>query len=519
MRLEDHLRVYARRLPQKTALTANGTKLSAAALDAASHRLAGALRDAGVRPGDRVVLFLDNGAEYVAGLFAIWKAGAVACPLHPSTRVAKLGAILENLGAVALLTQARLLPVAHASIAACGLSVSLFAADQQGDSPGEPLFRLETVAACGPPSAPAEVPAGLALILHTSGSTGAPKGVMHTHASLGAACVAICAYLGLTEDDGVFNVLPLSFGYGLTQVLMVMMTGTTLHLEKSFAFPAFALQRLAESRASVFPLVPSIASTIVAMDGPVPGFLPDVRTITSAAAAMPPTVTDKLQRLFPAARLHLMYGQTECIRAVTLPPEATATHPVSVGFAIPGTQAFVLDESGEVAPPGAVGELTVRGPHVMAGYWNDPAASNAKLRDVGGDGVRTLLTGDLFTASADGFLTFVSRSDDIIKSRGEKVSPQEVERALYAIEGVRDAAVAGVSDDFLGEAVKAFVVLAPGSELGRRDILLRLSETLEDYMLPRIVEFCDVLPKTASGKVRVERMPSPKMQGEIDDEL
>ncbi|WP_349507174.1 class I adenylate-forming enzyme family protein, partial [Agrobacterium pusense] len=284
-------------------------------------------------------------------------------------------------------------------------------------------------------------------------------------------------------------------------------------------FPAFALQRLAESRASVFPLVPSIASTIVAMDGPVPGFLPDVRTITSAAAAMPPTVTDKLQRLFPAARLHLMYGQTECIRAVTLPPEATATHPVSVGFAIPGTQAFVLDESGEVAPPGAVGELTVRGPHVMAGYWNDPAASNAKLRDVGGDGVRTLLTGDLFTASADGFLTFVSRSDDIIKSRGEKVSPQEVERALYAIEGVRDAAVAGVSDDFLGEAVKAFVVLAPGSELGRRDILLRLSETLEDYMLPRIVEFCDVLPKTASGKVRVERMPSPKMQGEIDDEL
>lgn len=133
--------------------------------------------------------------------------------------------------------------------------------------------------------------------------------------------------------------------------------------------------------------------------------------------------------------------------------------------------------------------------------------------------MRTLLTGDLFTASADGFLTFVSRSDDIIKSRGEKVSPQEVERALYAIEGVRDAAVAGVSDDFLGEAVKAFVVLAPGSELGRRDILLRLSETLEDYMLPRIVEFCDVLPKTASGKVRVERMPSPKMQGEIDDEL
>lgn len=514
MRLEDHLRAYARRLPRKTAVTANDATVSAAALDAASDRLAASLGDAGLRRGDRAVLLLDNGADYVAALFALWKAGAVACPLHPSTRAAKLGAILESLAAQALLTQPGLLPVAYAAVETHGYSPTLLVSAPPEDGKGPADFRVVRAADTAGTGIPPGCPADLALILHTSGSTGAPKGVMHTHASLGAATASILSYLGLTEDDGIFNVLPMSFGYGLTQVLLMAMSGGTLHLEKSFAFPAFVLQRLAESRASVFPLVPSIASALVAMESLTPGFLPDVRILTSAAAAMPPAVAARLKQLFPGAQLHLMYGQTECIRATTLPPKVFASHPASVGFAIPDTQAFVLGENSAPAPPGTVGELAVRGPHVMAGYWNDPAASAEKLRDDGGDGMRTLLTGDLFVTDAEGFLSFVSRRDDIIKSRGEKVSPQEVERALYAIEGVGDAAVIGVPDDFLGEAVKAFVVAAPGAQLDRRFILRRLSETLEDYMLPKFVEFCEILPKTASGKVRVERMPLPATQGD-----
>lgn len=514
MRLEDHLRAYARRLPQKTAVTANDAAVSAATLDIASDRLAASLAYAGLRRGDRAVLLLDNSADYAAALFASWKAGAVACPLPPSTRATKLGATLESLGAKALLTQPGLLPVAYAAVKARGLAPALLVSAPPEDSEGTADFRVVRAADTAGTGIPPGCPPDLALILHTSGSTGAPKGVMHTHASLGAATASIHSYLGLTEDDSIFNVLPMSFGYGLTQVLLMAMSGGTLHLEKSFAFPAFVLQRLAGSRASVFPLVPSIASALVAMESLKPGFLPDVRILTSAAAAMPPTVAARLQQLFPGAQLHLMYGQTECIRATTLPPKAFASHSASVGFAIPDTQAFVLGENGAPAPPGTVGELAVRGPHIMAGYWNDRAASAEKLRNDGCDGVRTLLTGDLFVADAEGFLSFVSRRDDIIKSRGEKVSPQEVERALYAIEGVGDAAVIGVPDDFLGEAVKAFVVVAPGAQLDRRFILRRLSETLEDYMLPKFLEFCATLPKTASGKVRVERTPLLATQGD-----
>ncbi|PZU89935.1 MAG: AMP-dependent synthetase [Shinella sp.] len=504
MRIEDHLRASARKLPEKVALTAGETRLTYSGLDEASDRLASGLFRSGVRSGGRVVLLLENGSEFVVSLFAIWKAGAVACPLHPSTRAEKLGRIVESLGASALVTQARLLPTAQAAVARRDGSTVLLAWGLAEDALNEAAARCEQLLAEGT-DAPASNndERALALILHTSGSTGEPKGVMHTHASLGAACASIIVYLGNDENDVVFNVLPLSFGYGLTQVVTMVMVGGTLHLEKSFAFPAAILKRLAETRATGLPLVPSMAAAIANMKELEPGFLPDIHYITSAAAALPPAIAGKIRRLFPAARLHIMYGQTECIRALSLSPEALDAHPASVGFAIPGTEAFVIDENGERAEPGTVGELVVRGPHVMTGYWKDPEASAAKLGGEAGDDNRTLLTGDLFSADENGFMTFISRRDDIIKSRGEKVSPQEVERALYAIEGILEAAVTGVPDDFFGQAVKAFVVLAPGISLSHRDIVRSLARTLEDYMLPQSTEFCESLPKTASGKLRL----------------
>lgn len=505
MRIEDHLRASARKLPNKVALTAGDARLTYSGLDEDSDRLAAGLFQSGVRPGDRVVLFLENGSELVISLFAIWKAGAVACPLHPSTRVEKLGRIVESLGASALVTQTRLLPTTQAAVARRDGSTVLLTWGLAEDTPNESVSRCEQLLAEGT-DAPAlndDDGRALALILHTSGSTGEPKGVMHTYASLGAACASITAYLGNHENDIVFNVLPLSFGYGLTQVVTMAMVGGTLHLEKSFAFPAAILKRLAETRATGLPLVPSMAAAIANMKELEPGFLPDIRYITSAAAALPPAIAGKIRRLFPVAQLHVMYGQTECIRALSLPPEAFDAHPASVGFAIPGTEAFVINENGERTAPGVVGELVVRGPHVMTGYWNDPEATAAKLRGEAAGDSRTLLTGDLFSADEDGFLTFISRRDDIIKSRGEKVSPQEVERALYAIDGVVEAAVTGVPDDFLGQAVKAFVVLAPGVTLSHRDIVRSLARALEDYMLPQSTEFCASLPKTASGKLRL----------------
>jgi acyl-CoA synthetase (AMP-forming)/AMP-acid ligase II len=196
-----------------------------------------------------------------------------------------------------------------------------------------------------------------------------------------------------------------------------------------------------------------------------------------------------------------MYGLTECKRCTWLPPDELARRPGSVGIAIPGTEAWVAREDGSRAGPDEVGELVIRGPHVMQGYWENPEATARALRPGPYPWERVLHTGDLFRADAEGFLYFVARKDDIIKSRGEKVSPKEVENTLYALPGVREAAVVGVPDPVLGMALKAVLALEPGAALTARDVIGHCAARLEDFMVPRQVEFRDALPKTDTGKI------------------
>jgi acyl-CoA synthetase (AMP-forming)/AMP-acid ligase II len=281
----------------------------------------------------------------------------------------------------------------------------------------------------------------------------------------------------------------------------MMMAGGTLVLERSFAFPRAILERLAEEQVTGFPLVPAMAGLITAMQGLQPGLLPHLRYMTSAAAAMPPALTQALQRLFPDTALFLMYGQTECIRTCYLAPEHAADTPLSVGRPLPGTQVQIIGEDGTPVGSGEIGELQVCGPHVMAGYWRDEAATQRALVLRGGQ--RWLKSGDLFRQGGDSLLYYVARQDDIIKTRGEKVSPQEVERALYALPGVLEAAVEGVADPLFGQVVKAHVVPAPGVTLTERMVRQHCAEHLEDFMVPKLVEFRDALPKTSTGKIRL----------------
>jgi acyl-coenzyme A synthetase/AMP-(fatty) acid ligase len=204
----------------------------------------------------------------------------------------------------------------------------------------------------------------------------------------------------------------------------------------------------------------------------------------------------------PEALVFKMYGLTECKRVAYLEPELVSERPSSVGKAIPGTEVFVLDEHGERVAPGTTGTLYVRGPHVMMGYWNLPDETAHMLKPGPYPGERMLCTHDLFRVDAEGFLYFVGRSDDIIKSRGEKVSPVEVENVLASIPGVKEAAIVGVPDALLGEAVRAFVVLDPGVVMDDRHFRRECMARLENYMVPRDVVFLDELPKTGSGKVR-----------------
>lgn len=503
MRIEARLRDSARRFGTKTAFIAGEVRLTYAELDASSDRLAASLARGGIKPGDRVLMVLDNGHEAVVSFFGIWKAGAVPCPLYPSIKAEKLSVILNSTEASAIITQARQRVAVITAISVTKMQpLTIVAQADAGEDLGYAL-RFEDLLGRELPVSLKEFKntEALALLIHTSGSTGQPKGVMLTHANVEAACKAIIAYLGSTAEDIVLSVLPLSFGYGITQMVTMVMAGGTLVLEKSFAFPRKILERLAEVKATGFPLVPPMAALITGMKDLEPGFLPHLNTITSAAAAMPPALAERLQQLFPGTRLFLMYGQTECLRATYLPPEEVSRRPLSVGRAIPGTRAFVIDEDGRPAPPGTIGELVVEGPHVMSGYWGNGLTTVRALSPVAGG--RRLHTGDLFRTDADGFLYFISRRDDIIKTRGEKVSPQEVERALYTLPGIREAAAGGMDDPIFGQVIRAYVVLEDGVTLTEREIIRHCAQLLEDYMVPKSVEFRDALPRTATGKIRL----------------
>jgi long-chain acyl-CoA synthetase len=502
MRVEQFLTDSARRFPDKTALVAGRSRLSFAELDAASDRIAGFLRDRGLRRGERVVVFTDNCWEAVAGIFAVLKAGGVFCPLNPSTKADKLAYVLGNCRAQALITQERLQPVAAAAIAqAPSVEFAVVAGCKGAPSLAGGIRWEDAVAArkAAPPDPGIDV--DLAMLIYTSGSTGFPKGVMMTHHNVVAAATSIMTYLDNTPDDVILDVLPISFDYGLYQVLMAAKVGATLVLEKSFAFPQAIFETMRAERVTGLPLVPTMAAIILQMKDLEPDSFPQLRYITNTAAALPPAHIERLQALFPTARLYSMYGLTECKRCTYLPPAELARRPGSVGIAIPGTEAYVVDESGHRAAAGQVGELVIRGAHVMKGYWENPEATDKALRPGPLPWEKVLHTGDLFRADADGFLYFVGRKDDIIKSRGEKVSPKEVENVLYAMPGIREAAVVGVPDPVLGMAVKAVVVADPEAGLTARQVLQHCARHLEDYMVPKLVDFRDALPKTESGKI------------------
>ncbi len=513
MRVERFLAESAERTPAKTALVVGSRRPTYAEIDQSASRLAHALRRRGVARGDRVAIFLDNSVEAVVSLFAVLKAGAVFCVVNPTTKTDKLAYILNNCRATALVTHSRLRPVTGPAIErAPSVKTSIVVEPGPGDRTQE--IAWDDALAAMPSDAPAEpgIDIDLAMIVYTSGSTGFPKGVMMTHQNIVAAATSICTYLENTADDVILSVLPLAFDYGLYQVLMSVKVGATLVLEQSFAFPAVVLQKLEQERVTGFPLVPTMAALLLKMRDLAPGRFPNLRYLSNTAAALPPAHIQQLQALFPTTRIFSMYGLTECKRCTYLPPEQLAIRPGSVGQAIPGTEAYVVDDSGIKVGPDTVGELVIRGAHVMKGYWENPEATDRMLRPGPFPWERVLHTGDLFKADADGYLYFVGRKDDIIKSRGEKVSPKEVENVLYELAGVREAAVIGVPDPVLGMSIKAVIAPTEPGALTDREVIAHCARRLEDFMVPRAVEFRAQLPKTDTGKIRRSEVQAEALQ-------
>jgi long-chain acyl-CoA synthetase len=507
--LHEALLASAQRVPEREAVVAGAERLTYAELLDRSLQLARGLQDLGVERGDRVAIYMDNSAGCATAIYAALLAGGVFVVVNPQTKEDKLHYVLDDCEASVLLTEGSLTRTALAA-ASSAPSVKAVVADSAPAGVEGALVFEDIIASSEPePRGNGTIPLDLAALIYTSGSTGFPKGVMMTHQSMVFAAGSISQYLRLGPDERILGLLPLAFDYGLYQLLMNVLMGGTLILERSFAFPPQIVNRVQEEQATVFPGVPTVYATLLSMRRSMDFELPSVRRVTNTAAALPATFHGELARIFPNALVFAMYGLTECKRVSYLEPELLAERPTSVGKAIPGTETMVLREDGSPVEPGETGVLYVRGPHVMAGYWRKPDQTAEMIVDGPLPGERMLCARDHFTVDEEGFLYFVGRSDDIIKTRGEKVSPIEVENAIFDIEGVKEAAVVGVPDEILGEAIRAFVVLDDGATLTEQDVIAACRTRLENFMVPREVEFLAALPTTATGKVRRKSLKDP----------
>jgi acyl-CoA synthetase (AMP-forming)/AMP-acid ligase II len=330
---------------------------------------------------------------------------------------------------------------------------------------------------------------------------------MLTHANMVAAATSITTYLENVEDDIILNVLPLSFDYGLYQVLMGIKVGATVVLERSFTYPHAVMSKVVEERVTGLPLVPTMSAILLQMDLAAYD-LSHLRYVTNTGAALPTEHISGLREKLPHVRIFSMYGLTECKRVAYLPPEEIDRRPSSVGKAMPNVEVYVADDRGQPMGPGEVGELMVRGSNVMKGYWELPEETRRVLKPGRLPNETVLATGDLFRMDEEGYLYFVGRKDDIIKSRGEKVSPKEVENVLYRHPRIAEAAVVGVFDEILGQAVVAVIAPKDGCELAEKDVLRHCTKHLEDFMVPQSVHIRPALPKTPNGKIDKKNLAS-----------
>jgi amino acid adenylation domain-containing protein len=498
LQVEQYLENSAIRFPEKTALICGGRRWSYSQLDRMANLLAQDLLAAGIERGDRVAVFAANSMETVVAVFAILKAGAIFLVVNPTTKADKLAYVLNHAAAAgivcdgpryAVLQECRpMLPCLRAAWAPGGLPDA---------RPLEPVLESDAPAA-KPDSRCIDI--DVAALIYTSGSTGQPKGVTLTHLNIISASTSITNYLENTADDIIINVLPLAFDYGLYQVLMAFRMGATIVLERSFTYPAATLETIVRERVTGLPMVPTICAILLQMDLSKYD-LSRLRYVTNTAAALPSSHIVELRKRLPHVTIYSMYGLTECKRVSYLPPDQIDIRTNSVGRGMPNEEVYIIDDEGRRVGPNVIGELVIRGANVMQGYWNDPEETAKRLRPGPYPWERVLYSGDLFRADEEGYLYFVGRKDDIIKSRGEKVSPREVEEVLYKLEGIAEAVVVGVPDDVLGSAIKAVVSLRPSSELTVQAVMRYCKASLEDFMVPKYIEIMAALPKTGNGKL------------------
>jgi acyl-CoA synthetase (AMP-forming)/AMP-acid ligase II len=450
----------------------------------------------GALKGDRIILIADNSLFWVACYLGAMQAGLVSVSVAPTVSSGDLAYLLEVTGANIVCAQTSVLKTHGAALAAVHLLT-----DRDPPTPVQARSQrsLPSLAADTTPADDySEVgETDLAALVFTSGSTGKPRGVMVTHANIVANTESIVSYLSLTDRDRIMAVLPFHYCYGASLLHTHLLVGGEVVLENRFMYPEIVLQRLIETRCTGFAGVPSHFQILLRNSTLRNKRFPDLRYVQQAGGHLAPSFIQELRTALPTSDIFIMYGQTEATARLSfLPPNDLGRKLGSIGRGMPGVTLRVLNEAGTVVQPGEVGEIVAEGRNITRGYWQAPRETEEVFRN------GALYTGDLARVDEEGFIFIVDRAKDFLKCRGEKVSCRTIEEALLEFDELVEAAVTGIPDDVLGEAVKAFVVPRKRDATGIAESLAAFCKTrLPPHHLPKQIVILSALPKNSAGKV------------------
>lgn len=493
------LRASAQAAGHRTALIDDDHLMSYAEFDARCDRLAAALVTAGFARGDRIGAMMMNGRDYAQLFFAAARAGLVLCHLSTRSTPRDIALSLGKVGARALFIQQDLLPQFEA---ARGLGASCERVIVIDGERSEFLALIDRGLSAVMPNL---TPDDLLGITFTGGTTGSPKAVAVTHGARCANVIGGMSDFEIGARDVCVIATPMFHTVGLYVWFgTVIGVGATALLQPNWQARRF-VDAAERHGASATLLVPTQLIDLLGTAGFLPARLGAMRIIHHAGAPMPGALLDRLEATLPWVRFIEHYGQSETGQITLRPPEFNHSKRESAGRPVAGIETRIVDHDGAELPPGLIGELVTRGPHVLQGYWNDPEQTEAAFRY--GDG--WLATGDLGRCDSDGFITLVDRAKDMIVSGAENIYPIELENALYHHPDVAECAVFGIPDERWGEVPAAHVVLRPGATVDKIALAAHIEAEIGRWKRPRLIEFVATLPKTAIGKIQKNVLREP----------
>lgn len=521
--IHDFIFESARNFPARPALVYREATLHYAELAQQVAAVGRGLQKLGLAPGERVAVYLEKRFETVLGLFGSAAAGGVFVPINPLLKPEQVAYILQDCGVRIFITSAERLALLAPALSSChDLHRIVVVGQSEVTLPGVPTVAwLDVIAqATASPLPMRTIDSDVAAILYTSGSTGKPKGVVLSHRNMVAGARSVAQYLENCSDDKILSVLPLSFDYGLSQLTTAFHVGACAVL-LNYLLPRDILKALVKHGITGLAAVPPLWIQLAQLDWPATGEQ-CLRYFTNSGGAMPRATLDALRARAPQAAPFLMYGLTEAFRSTYLPPVEIDRRPDSMGRAIPNAEIMVVRPDGSPCAPGEPGELVHRGVLVSLGYWNDAEKTAERFKPVPNRQSGLMLpelavwSGDTVRMDEEGFLYFVSRRDEMIKTSGYRVSPTEVEEVVYSTGLVGEAAALGIPHPVLGQAIVLVATPAAAQELSEQRLLDACKQGLPAFMVPATVKLrSGNLPRNPNGKIDRKAL-AQELQNEFD---